>query len=182
MAVSLGETTKKGEHMMRIAFVLASLAALVLVVAAPVSAGPPADGNGNQEVVPVDAFFPIACNGDVLDVGVTGWLKIREFRGEGNRNIALTIVHLDITFTNPETGETYTYLDVGPDRSYIDSDGNFVLTITGRPSDPLFPEGGFSLRGHVVLTFDVNTFELLDVSVHGNQGPTPDAAACAALT
>ena len=109
---------------------------------------------------------------------VTGWLKGKEFGGAGHRNVELTVFHFVVTYTNVD-GDTFTYRDVGPDRSYVDSDGNFVFTITGRPGDPL--SEGFSLRGHVVITVNPDG-DVIDVSVQGNQGSHPDDAACAALT
>jgi len=152
--------------------VLAGLAAAFLVAAAPVGAEP-SDGNGNKTVIVFDDTFAIACDGGMLDVHVAGWVGIRLFQGSGNRNLELDVYHAVVTYTNPD-GETWTYRDVGPDHLYLDADGDLILTITGRPGDPL---GEGSLNGHAVV--NLTTDEV--VAVHGNQGPVPDDAACAVL-
>ena len=45
---------------------LVSVVVAVLVVAAPVSAGAPSDGGGNQFVVAVDDTFEISCGDETL--------------------------------------------------------------------------------------------------------------------
>jgi hypothetical protein len=162
---------------MRTVIGIAAAAIAMLALAAPVGAGPPADGNGNQFVVVFDDVFPVDCGAaGTIEVHVDGWFKGREFQGGGNRNIELIVYHIVLTYTNGD-GATFGYLDVGPDHSSIDKDGNLVLTVTGRPGGT----NGSSLQGHWVFVFDP-AGNLISVTPHGNLGPTSDELACDALT
>jgi len=144
-----------------------------LLLAAPVSAAP-ADGNTNKFVVTLDFVDPIDCDGTTIWVEISGWAQFREFQGKGNRNVDMGVFHINLTYFNV-AGDTLSYLDVGPDRAYVDGDGNFIVTITGRPSNA--GDQGFALSGHMVL--NVTTGE---VTWHGRTMPDADTAACLALT
>jgi hypothetical protein len=161
-------------------FIWVVVAAIALLLAVVPASAAPNDGNGNQFVVVVDETVPIDCGaGGTIEGHASGWFKGREFQGGGNRNIELTVFHLVLTYTN-EDGATFRYIDVGPDHSYIDNDGNFVITITGRPGG----SNGASLQGHWVLVFDAPppAGNLISITSHGNLGPTSDELACDALT
>jgi hypothetical protein len=154
-----------------------AVAAIALLLAIAPAGAAPDDGNGNQFVVEVDEVFPVDCGaGGTIEGHAVGWFKGREFQGGGNRNIELIVFHFVVTYTN-EDGATFRYIDVGPDHSYIDNDGNFVITITGRPGS----SNGASLQGHWVLVFDA-AGNLISITSHGNLGPTSDELACDALT
>ena len=156
------------------AIVVAAMALLVAI--APAGAGP-GDGNDNQFVVVVDETVPVDCGaGGTIEGHAVGWFKGREFQGGGNRNIELVVFHLVLTYTN-EGGATFRYIDVGPDHAYIDKDGNFVLTVTGRPGGT----NDASLQGHWVMVFDA-AGNLISITAHGNLGPSSDELACDALT
>jgi hypothetical protein len=45
--------------------------------------------------------------------------------------VALDVFHIEATFTNPETGATFSLLDVGPDVYFV-RDGQLFVAITGR--------------------------------------------------
>ncbi len=157
-----------------------AVAAIALLLAVVPASAAPDDGNGNQFVVVLDDVFPVDCGAaGMIEVHVGGWFKGREFQGGGNRNIDLIVFHLVLTYTN-EDGATFRYIDVGPDHSYIDKDGNFVLTVTGRPGST----NESSLQGHWVLVFDAPppAGNLISITSHGNLGPTSDELACDALT
>ena len=161
-------------------FIWVVVAAIALLLAVVPASAAPNDGNGNQFVVVVDETVPVDCGaGGTIEGHASGWFKGREFQGGGNRNIELTVFHLVLTYTN-EDGATFRYIDVGPDHSYIDNDGNFVITITGRPGG----SNGASLQGHWVLVFDAPppAGNLISITSHGNLGPTSDELACDALT
>lgn len=158
-------------------FMLIAVSAIALVIAVAPAGGAPNDGNGNQFVVELDEVFPIDCGAaGTIELHVSGWFKGREFQGNGNRNIELVVFHIELTYSN-DAGETFTYLDVGPDHSYIDQDGNLVLTVTGRPGGT----NDASLQGRWVFVFDP-AGNLISVTSHGKLGPTSDELACAALT
>jgi hypothetical protein len=151
----------------------------VAVMAVPAGAAP-ADGNGNGFVSVFDfPDIPIPCiDGDELVLDVVGWEKGKEFKGNGNRNVGLTVFHMVFTFTNPLSEDTFVYRDVGPDRVYVDADGNFVLNTSGRPANA--GGQGFSLNGHMVMTFD-GDWNVIDLVWYGNEGPTDVELACAAI-
>jgi hypothetical protein len=144
---------------------------------APAAGGAPSDGNGNQFVVVVDETFPVDCGAaGTIEVHTDGWFKGRVFQGKGNRNLELTVFHFVMMYSNA-AGDTFRYVDVGPDQASIDKDGNFVFTVTGRPA---FTNDA-SLQGHWVIVVDP-AGNLISITAHGNLGPTADDLACDALT
>jgi hypothetical protein len=159
---------------------LLAVAAMGMAVMAVPAAAAPADGNGNSFVGEFAATdVPIACTGgDDIELDVSGWFKGREFTGDDNRHVELAVFHQVRTYSNAD-GDTFVYRDVGPDLVYFDGDGNFVIATTGRPGDA--GGEGFSLNGHMVMTLDPNTFDVISVVWHGNEGPTADDQACAAI-
>jgi hypothetical protein len=144
--------------------------ALIFGVIPAAMAGP--GSNKNKDVFPIvfDGPGAIDCGGgSFLDISVDGWVQVMTFN-ETNNHIERAIFHIEVVFTNAD-GDTFRWMDVGPDMFYTDKDGNLVHTITGRPADL----GGVSLNGHLVLVND----EL--VSISGNIGPTDVDQACAAI-
>jgi hypothetical protein len=130
----------------------------------------PSDGNGNKLVFPVDETFPVDCGDEELVGNVVGWVQVRLFKGEGNRNLELDVFHTPITYTN-SAGETFTFRDVGPDHYYLDHEGNLIVAITGRST-------GSGVIGHVVLNITTGEVTLVAGKVFGSA----DALACEALT
>jgi hypothetical protein len=137
----------------------------------PAIAGVPAPGNGNKFVVPIDEDLPsVDCGGGtILAVHIEGWIQGREFPQPKNPNVALTIFHTVLTFTN-SAGETFTFNDLGPDRVYFD-DGNLVVAVVGRI-------GGIGLIGRLVI--DLATGQVLFFA--GKDIATVSDLACDALT
>ena len=136
----------------------------------PAFANTPASGNGNKEVFTISGNTVITCpNGETLHRNFDGWLQVRTFGGPGNRNVELDVFHLVRTYTNSE-GETYVFNDVGPDRYYLDEDGNLILEVSGRSG------GGFI--GHLVLNLTTGEVELRV----GREFGAPADLACEALT
>ncbi len=121
----------------------------------------------------IDEEETVDCDGTEIVVHWEGWFQGKTFKGKGNRNLELLVFHIEGTFSLGDA--TFTYLDVGPDHYYLNKNGELVVTITGRPSDPIGE--GFSLTGHVVLNLDTGAVE-----IHGNLSPSPEAQACEALT
>lgn len=164
--------------MMRRGLTLVTALGLMLGLgAAPAALAAPADGNGNKEVTELNIPLPgfIDCGGDLLDLHVGGWFQFSEFRGNGNKNIDHSIVHIELTYTNAN-GDMFFYQDVGTDKLSLDGDGNLVLHIVGRVSDAFGT--GISVNGRaVVINFDDST-----LTANGNVGPSSDEQACAALT
>ena len=153
---------------------------LLAVVAAPASAAPKEGETGNKTVTTLNIsdIGPIPCEDGDLFLDITGWGQTKSFEGENNRNAFLTVFHTDLTFRNEATGESWTFQDRGPDKGYIDKDGNFVLTLSGRSS-------GSGVIGHTVIV----EWDFANPEIHGNliyQLPFEpfglDALACDALT
>lgn len=138
---------------MRRSVVFAAVVALFTVAVAPVAVGAPGNSNGVMEVSIFDDPFELDCDGDgATDVwGVEeGFVKFKEFQGEGNKNLEITIFHLNIAYTNAE-GDTWVWRDRGPDHLYVDGNGDLILTVTGR--------SGANNIGHVVA--NLSTGELV---------------------
>ena len=156
---------------------------LFFALATSVAAAGPADGNGKKRVFNISALdLPVDCNMDGtadLSADVVGWIQGKDFQGNGNRNIQLTVFHLDIIYTNA-AGEMWTWRDRGPDRLYFieDEGGNphLIVTVQGR--------SGINIIGHVVI--DLTTGEvLLEAGRHPFGGElfeaTSDDYACEVL-
>ena len=149
--------------------VVAAMGVSMLAIPAAM-AGP--GSNQNKDVFPIifDAPGAVDCGeGSFLDVSVDGWVQVMVYN-DTNKHIDRAIFHVEAVFTN-SAGDTFRYIDVGPDKFYMDKDGNLVHTVTGRPADG----GGFALSGHMVFVND----EL--VSVSGNVSPTDADQACDAI-
>jgi len=157
----------------RIVLVMVATTLALAAFAAPVAAAP-ADGNGNRFVVTVEETgIPIPCGEETIWADISGWFQVREFTGTGNRNLDLAVFHFQVTYYNAD-GDTFTYLDVGPDRAYIDRNGDLIITITGRPGNA--GGMGFALSGHMVINDTTG-----EAVWHGNTSPDADAQACAPL-
>lgn len=132
--------------------VIALAAMLVVAMASAVSAAP-ADGNGNKFVVEFEeSDIPIFCDEDEVPdlwLDVSGWFQGKEFGGKNNRNVELTVFHIDETYTNGD-GDTWVWRDRGPDHLYFDKNGDLMIAVTGR--------SGVNNIGHVVINFE--TFEI----------------------
>jgi hypothetical protein len=126
----------------------------------------PADTD-TKDVVTLDESFSVRCGGGVRLEGHLGGFV--QFMGGEGGNLELNVVHLVFTFTNRE-GETFVFLDVGPDRVFV-KDGQLFLTITGRANV-------VGTIGHVVI--DLATGEA--VLVAGKAIPALEELACEALT
>ena len=155
---------------MRRLVILSAVMAMMFGVIPAAMAGP--SSNQNKDVFPIvfDAPDAVDCgDGSFLDVSVDGWVQVMVYN-DTNKHIDRAIFHVEAVFTN-SAGDTFRYIDVGPDKFYMDKDGNLVHTVTGRPADV----GGFALSGHMVLVND----EV--VSVSGNVSPTDADQACDAI-
>ncbi|HEY6222588.1 MAG TPA: hypothetical protein VIW26_02290 [Gemmatimonadales bacterium] len=163
-------------------FVGALFAAAGCTTSAPVapfsSAGPrfsqvPADGNGNKQVIPIDAQFPdvfTCANGAILDLRVVGWVQIWVTSQPDNRNVTLDAVNVLFTFTNG-AGAAFEWREVGNDQFYVDQNGDLIHVLTGR-------DGGDGVIGRLVI----NTVTGEVTFVAGDQNGTRNDRACAALT
>jgi hypothetical protein len=130
----------------------------------------PAD-NPNKLVFTFDETTNVTCSGgEVLSRNQKGWVQVLLFTGAGTKNVELDVFHQEITFTNT-AGETFAFLDVGPDRYYLNKQGELVIAITGRST-------GSGVIGHVVINLDTGEVEL----VAGKEFGTALRLACEALT
>jgi hypothetical protein len=136
-----------------------------------VQAQAPADGNGNKQVITFneDVPDPLTCpNGAELRLNFRGWVQVKLF--ENSRRVELDVWHTTHTWTNA-AGETFVDREIGPDRYYLDRDGNLILSITGHSP-------AFGVMGQIVI--NLTTGEV--VKVTGPSHPDHLTLACEALT
>lgn len=157
--------------------------ALLCALVASVTVAAPADGNGRKMVFNIsDLGVPVDCDLDGapdLSLDLVGWIQGRVYRGEGNRNIELTVFHIDGIYTNAG-GEMWTWRERGPDRLYFveDDDGvpQLIIAVTGR--------SGFNIIGHIVVNL-ITGEVLMEAGRHpfGGElfGASPDDYACELL-
>lgn len=130
--------------MRRLLTLISAVALLVTLLGAGASAAP-SDGNGNKSVENIEEFgIPIFCDGDDLQdlwLDVEGFVQEKGFV-ETSPNEFLAVFHVTETWTNAE-GDSWVWRDRGPDRGYVDQNGDFIVTITGR--------SGVNNIGHVVI-------------------------------
>jgi hypothetical protein len=140
---------------------------------APLFTQAPADGNGNKQVIPIDAQFPdvFTCSsGATLSLHVVGWVQIWVTSQPNNRNVTLDAINVLFTFTN-SAGAAFEWREVGNDQFYFDQNGDLIHVLTGR-------DGGDGVIGRLVI----NTVTGEVTFVAGNQSGTRNDRACAALT
>jgi hypothetical protein len=126
-------------------------------------------GTDNKEVITVDdPPFTFECDGGAVLTGqLSGWFQL--MGGQGG-NLELNVFHLLFTFTNPATGQTFLFRDIGPDRVF-ERDGDLYIAITGRST-------ASGVIGHVV--FNLTTEEV--VLVAGKSFGDVFVLACETLT
>ena len=144
--------TRKGEGMKRV-FTMISVTALLVMTLAPAALAAPSDGNGNKGVETLEFLgIPIFCDEDEvpdLTLDVRGWIQDREFKGN-SKNIALTVFHINAEFSNSD-GDSWTWRDRGPDRLYVDGNGDEIVAVSGR--------SGLNNIGHVLLNLTQGTVD-----------------------
>jgi hypothetical protein len=128
----------------------------------------PADGRGNKEVFAVSIHDEVTCETANLRRDIDGWVQVRFFEQDGNRNVELDVFHGIFTFTNA-ANESFVWRFVGPSRVWLEGD-NLVL----------FAGSGRSL-GHIgTFIINLNTEEV--VFSAGPELGIPKDQACALLT
>jgi hypothetical protein len=138
--------------------VLATLATLAVVLAAAPAAlaGPPAREviSLNDPAIDVDesAWASNLC-GFPVDADVSGHIQVIAHDGTGHV-LGLDVYGIRATYRNPDTGATFHYRDIGPDRVFV-KDGRVYVAVTGRSS-------GSGVIGVVVI--DVEADEVVHVA------------------
>jgi hypothetical protein len=137
----------------------------------------PADGNGNKRVFEWDDYYEgwVNCGGGVvLDLHDSGFAQRTPASGWGDNDRKKWVWHVELEYINPVTGRSFKVHDVGPDKWYVDKDGNVIHTITGRSVT------GSGYIGHVVI--DDETGEILSISGQPFNFGDADARACEKLS
>ncbi len=152
---------------------LAALATLTIVLAAAPTAvaGPPA-----REVISLDdpaidveeSAWATGLCGFPIDADVSGHILGIAHDGTGHI-LGLDVYGIRATYRNPDTGATFRYRDIGPDRAFV-KDGRVYVAVTGRSS-------GSGVIGVVVI--DIATGDVVHVA--GNDVGDFYAGMCEAL-
>ena len=136
----------------------------------------PQDGNGNKRIFNFDDFYEdwVDCGGGVsLDLRDITWAQRFPYSGWTDNGRKKFVWHIELTYTNAETGRSFKVHDVGPDKWYADKDGNIIHTISGRSVT------GSGYIGHVVE--DDESGDIISVSGRPFNWDDADALACEKL-
>ncbi len=88
-----------------------------------------AHGNANKDVWEFQFSWTTTCSGGeelVVDLSGTGQFTFHN----GKRNVELDVWHNTWLYTN-SVGETFRWIDTGPDRYYYNESGELVVSVTG---------------------------------------------------
>ena len=135
--------------------------------------------NANKFVAEWDFSFPFECSGgEILDYHAWGWGQFMPKKGAVNVEVA--VFHFQHLYMNA-AGDTFHYLDVGPDHAYM-KDGQLYMAVTGRSAASGNLDRTEINIGHLV--FKLNEFwEPIEiVFVAGKNLGVVDDLACDALT
>ncbi len=131
-------------------------------------------GNDNKFVWPFQFNWQVECGGgQILDVDFSGTGQF--MLKSGKKNIELDIWHNTWLYTNA-AGDTFRWIDTGPDRFYYDENGDLIITVTGRAtaSGPNRDEVNI---GHMVFNTQTGEVEF----IAGQYLGALDDMACEAL-
>jgi hypothetical protein len=157
--------------------VVSVVAAAMLVLASPATAGKPVrfvvDLGTPANEAAIAAELTDAC-GVPISVEADGKVIVIVLDEARNRGaVEINAYEFHALVTNLATGETMTIVDAGPDLLRIDpATGHLLVAITGRSTT------GSGVIGRVVI--DLDTGEVLSVS--GNDLGDPAEAICAEIT
>lgn len=130
---------------MRRRLILVSAVTLLVTLLGLGAFAAPSDGNGKKSIENIEEFdIPIFCDADDeqdLWLDVEGFVQEKGFTGN-SPNEFLAVFHITETWRNGD-GDSWVWRDRGPDRGYVDQNGDFIVTITGR--------SGANNIGHVVI-------------------------------
>jgi hypothetical protein len=140
------------------------LAALTALAVAPALAAPPTDPFDERHQVYdigfTDSFFD--CGYEIVQSN-TGWVKeTLTFDDDGNLVAVLARVHYHGSFTNPATGESYSYIGERVEKVtdiVFNPDGSpstFTVTINGMIGRLVVPGGGLLTADTGRLAIQVN--------------------------
>lgn len=168
---------------------------IVLALCAAVSCDqqpvePPTDGaaavplfapksNAHKFVGEWDFTFPVECSGgEILEWHLWGWGQFMPKKSPNNVEVA--VFHIHHLYTN-STGDTFHYLDVGPDHTYM-KDGQLYVAITGRSAASGNLERTEINIGHVVMKLNEYWEPVEVIFAAGRNLGVLDDMACEALT
>lgn len=96
-----------------------------------------------------------------VEVHFSGIMKISEHEVQNGVNVTIQrYFHATVTFTNPDTGRSYTSLNAGPNHIIIEPDGSGTWASSGRVAIITFPKEGLVLKDAGRLVWDMSTFEV----------------------
>lgn len=131
--------------------------------------------NANKEVWAFQFYWTVDCGGgQILDVDFSGTGQF--MLKNGKKNIELNVWHNTWLYTNA-AGDTFRWIDTGPDRFYYNDDGDLIITVTGT-STASGPGRDEVNVGHMVYNMDTEQVEF----IAGRDLGLLDDMACEALT
>jgi hypothetical protein len=160
-----------------------ALSAVVVLVIGLLEPAPAGALQPDVSTITVDKLITIPDCGFDVELSTVGFITVHEFFDEqGNLEMDISNFSLTQTFTNPETGESITTRNVGPDITSINQDGSSTVASIGLITNVVVPGQGklSGVSGIIVTTLDAEGNEIETVF---EGGPHDDfvAAICTAL-
>ena len=130
-----------------------------LLLATSVLAAPPTkvDLDDPELEAAISALLTDAC-GFPVTTDIEGHIIIRTFEqesGRGRAPLELNVFRTLIYFTNVETGSTTRLVDAGPDRYWVNADGDLMLSLVGQSTT------GSGVIGHTIVNLDTGEIEFV---------------------
>jgi len=114
--------------------------------------------NQNKDVWAFQFYWDVDCGGGQIlnvDFSGTGQFMLKN----GKHNIELNIWHNKWLYTN-SSGDTFLWIDTGPDRFYYNDSGELIITVTGT-STASGPNRDAINVGHMVFNIDTGQVEFI---------------------
>lgn len=118
-----------------------------------VAAKGPFGSHGKKDVGPMEFDWPETCDGEEVMFHYRGWYQSMAVSGQ-RHNDALTVYHLEVSYTDSDGNDVVVWHDVGPDHLYYDRNGDLMWSVTGRSTATY-------VNGHVVFNVSQGEIEVL---------------------
>jgi hypothetical protein len=97
-----------------------------------------------------------------VEVHFSGAIKMSEHELRNGAVVRIErYFHATVTFTNQESGRSFTSLNAGPNHIIIEPDGSGTWASSGHIASITFPKEGLVLKDAGRLVWDMSTFEVI---------------------